>query len=851
MDAKLNSLPAIDDFEKAYLLLQYAHENGFRSASITDLYNWLNLKLQISGIDMAPVPPGSELPTPPSDEQRRITPVSSGSYTWNGNTYTVPEGYTGTLFWNSSSWSLTTQELPRVEIDDSILEGSSNAVAGKAVYNALEMSSVADNLSWQKIYIRNENTSRQDLSDGAKRLYRTSSSIAGWAYCHLSLDEGVFWQRDHQYFFAIDMLPVQLDVNNLSIIPKKDTQTTIGSAELRSLPEVGSRGLLTGVISIALNVADSQLIQFQFGNFAAGQTMDVTLYSWIVIDLTASGVSYEEAKSWVETNGAKPSYGAEPGFVKKIEGKQLSTNDFTDAYKEKVDNAFTPTLQTIYSNLATQFGKVGVQGSVLATTEGDAIRLRNSNTSAIGWRGYNFRIDSDKTFVRGHKYLVAFDIVVTQNTLTEGGGSESGNNYFIVVAKNNAANLTISSVGDLSSLVTGTRGLTFAEIQIADSNVDGARWVYMQIGNYGVSQTFDITVYDMMVIDLTESNLTFADAQTLVRERGISADSYSVIKDLVYRSLNANRADVASSVESITIGGTIDVWGDSLVAQGWGNDLSNILKRSVVSHGYGGKISTYIRDKFLADPNITIRPQILSVGRNNIEDYETIIDDLRIMVSAMGHENYLILMPPNGNYGDINGTTPEELSEFKGGDRYDVFQKLSEHLQFEYADNFLDTRRGTINSYNNGNVRLLEPFVQPQVGEDVSITVSDAVFLTTYNPTDVTKFGSSIMERIAIGGVNGKYDIYEVVSVESETDLTVRLHESNRIAPGGIVQNRITYPEETSSVMYLRVMQNADLLCKKLDTTQSTFRSDAIHMSPRGLACLAEVVARKVSALKI
>lgn len=93
--------------------------NGDNGESMAPQFDQLKQYLSITGIDLNPsdYPPGSELPTGPLGENRRITNVIPGSYTWNGNTYTVPDGYTGTLFWNGSSWSLTTQELPQAEID--------------------------------------------------------------------------------------------------------------------------------------------------------------------------------------------------------------------------------------------------------------------------------------------------------------------------------------------------------------------------------------------------------------------------------------------------------------------------------------------------------------------------------------------------------------------------------------------------------------------------------------------------------------------------------------------------------------------------------------------------------------
>src|SRR5690606_35330166 len=50
MDAKLNSLPAITDFEAAYIIAQYAHENGLRAATGKDFYLWITGMLDLLGL---------------------------------------------------------------------------------------------------------------------------------------------------------------------------------------------------------------------------------------------------------------------------------------------------------------------------------------------------------------------------------------------------------------------------------------------------------------------------------------------------------------------------------------------------------------------------------------------------------------------------------------------------------------------------------------------------------------------------------------------------------------------------------------------------------------------------------
>ncbi|TYP89429.1 hypothetical protein BC792_12730 [Sphingobacterium allocomposti] len=114
--------------------------NGDNGESMAPQFDQLKQYLSITGIDLNPsdYPPGSALPTGPLGENRRITNVIPGSYTWNGNTYTVPEGYTGTLFWNGSSWSLTTQELPVPEGTNLVVKNGTEIVNQDGVFRAVD-----------------------------------------------------------------------------------------------------------------------------------------------------------------------------------------------------------------------------------------------------------------------------------------------------------------------------------------------------------------------------------------------------------------------------------------------------------------------------------------------------------------------------------------------------------------------------------------------------------------------------------------------------------------------------------------------------------------------------------------
>jgi len=554
-----------------------------------------------------------------------------------------------------------------------------------------------------------------------------------------------------------------------------------------------------------------------------------TIEDWSAKDFPIGSSVYYNGKIYYNATTAAASTdvpGVSSNWVAKLEG---------------IENL--PKIETIfYNNLSSDFTKVQKEGgaTVVQTINPDGSLNLKKLAGVVGnWSGYNFALNSDQNFKLDHTYAVYFDLIVNKNTLTETGGSNTGNNVFNITYKNNNSSLGIGGWSPLNSIVTGARGIvSVAKPVVASANLtENSRWIYMQFGAFtSDTSEFDITIYNMFVVDLTEHNLTKEQMDIYISENGLDLDEF---KDTFY-DITVAKSKVAENAEN---GGSspntaiIDIWGDSLVAQGYGTTIGTLLGRTVITNGYGGKKSSYIRDIFLANPIVKTRPQIINVGRNNVSNYETVIDDIRAMVDYMGHQNFLIGCPPNGGYG-TNGEGATETSNF---------YKLEKILAAEYGANFLNTRLGTIYTYDNGNIKLLSSFTQPAVGTNVQISVSDTAFLTTYNANDLAIWPDR-MNKIVIGGVNGTYDIYEVVSVDSATLMTVKLITSNRVAVGGTVTNLVD-DGGNNSVIYLRVMQNADYYCLSNEITQSTFRSDGIHMSPRGLQTIAKVVARKVKTM--
>ena len=342
------------------------------------------------------------------------------------------------------------------------------------------------------------------------------------------------------------------------------------------------------------------------------------------------------------------------------------------------------------------------------------------------------------------------------------------------------------------------------------------------------------------------------DHPTINIEYSITDDGYLyVVSDFeAYRlelkpSLKKDLEYLKNGISYSGIKNTIECWGDSLTQQKYGKYIEGT---TVYTHGFGGKTSTYIRDEFLKNHNPN-RTQVIWVGRNNYTETDVVIDDVRDIVSTLKHNDFVIMNPPNGYYGEFGTNGEDGTGEMKGGNAHSKFLELEKRLSEEYPSNFLNIRKAVIEGWRMGNVKLLSDFVQPSVGNNVTIEVSNATFLTTYNNYDLERFGQGFMAKIRIG-VNGNYDVYKIVEKIDDTHLTIQLEEINRISSGNTVGN-IVDSGGTDSIKYLRVMQNADYMCWLYDTTLSTFRKDGIHMTEDGLKLVAQIVSRKLTSMKL
>lgn len=452
------------------------------------------------------------------------------------------------------------------------------------------------------------------------------------------------------------------------------------------------------------------------------------------------------------------------------------------------------------------------------------------------WCFLNFKLDDGFVWKKNHKYYVALDILVRKDT-------HSIDNMYSradLIPKFDNSH-TVGSFTLKEVIKIGERGLYKAEIFIDRDTIDSypnAKRLYWQFGpKYDLESEFDATVYNICVYDLgeygSEEFIKWDEINNAVYSKGLFPYESKVIHSVV-----AERTKKRD----------IELWGDSLTAQNYGKFLSEIIDENVFVYGFGGKTSTYIRDEFISVANKS-RTQVIWVGRNNYHEAEVVVDDIRDMISHLGHSDFVIMCPPNGYYGNFgtNGTDGE--GELKGGSGYNKFIELEKRLSEEYPSNFLNIRKAVIQGWRMGNVKLLEGFTQPNVGDEITISVSDAKFLTTYNQYDLERWGDSVVKKIRIG-LNGNYDTYDVIELVDETHLKVRLYDIKNIQSGSSVENIID-SGGNNAVKYLRVVQNADYLCWLYDTTLSTFRKDGIHMSDGGLKLVAEIVERKLRSMNL
>lgn len=501
----------------------------------------------------------------------------------------------------------------------------------------------------------------------------------------------------------------------------------------------------------------------------------------------------------------------------------------------KVQNSFTELSSNVKSiigesttfNVANQsVAGAGGTGIKRTTNEDGSINIKlEEGTGQSGYYWVGFKLNEGCVWDINHQYAIAVDVKFNQNSK-----SDSNLNSFGIYGKKNW-NTNVIQFAAVNKLPTGERGTILYEVYKTFSGVQDGSNIFLQVGKFDNTGFFDIDIYRVCVVDLTASNLSYNEFANYI-SRNVFDEKLNFVKNSQYATFAA-QSTVAEFAEAMKQK-DIDIWGDSLTAQAhkWGDYLSTLTGRNVYSHGFGGRTSTYIRDQFLSGYNRD-RACILWVGRNNNTRVESILDDIRIMVDTLGHNDFLIMPVINGAYS----------GEYRGGKYYENFIEIADRLSKEYPDNFLDIRSAIINGWRGANVQLVSAFTQPEIGGEINIEVSDAQSLTTLNEYDTNSVNKFVI------GLNHQYDIYSVISTDGNV-IRAKLESANRIKPGGLVNNLVDPSNDisvgtSSAIEYLRVMQYGDYYCiNELDTIPSSARTDLVHLTDACKEFVAKIVAR-------
>lgn len=384
---------------------------------------------------------------------------------------------------------------------------------------------------------------------------------------------------------------------------------------------------------------------------------------------------------------------------------------------------------------------------------------------------------------------------------------------------------TAVTVGAFTNIIVpdvGTTAIVTSTATITGDTTDPAV-LQLQLGiKSSVGDSLDLTIKNLVCIDMgiNESIYTEEELNNFIDDFGIDYVS-RVFQDSMFsaKSKHAETADIA--IKTQPVADIIGV-GDSLMAQNWVQFIGEKTGRNTQAWGYGGKTSAYIRDRFFENLTDENREStfIFCVGRNNYQETDFIIEDLRDMIDAIGHNRFIILPPPNGNY------VGEELD----GVNYHRFIELERRQSAEFFSNFFNTRDFVIDGWPMLDINLTASFVQPAVGSTVQIEVSDAVKLNIWNSSDVGSSGR-VPEYMNIICVGNKeiYDTYELISVDSDNLITLKLQTAGRIAVGSTVENPLDLLNEARYT--LKVFQYVDLYYYDRRVPASTYRKDTIHIN--------------------
>jgi len=137
-------------------------------------------------------------------------------------------------------------------------------------------------------------------------------------------------------------------------------------------------------------------------------------------------------------------------------------------------------------------------------------------------------------------------------------------------------------------------------------------------------------------------------------------------------------------------------WGDSLTygtgavnagGKSWPEWFAELTGANVVNKGVGGQISTQIKARMLAAPELHKAFTVIWAGRNNAYATDAIKADIAEMVAALGHDNYLVIGITNGA-DEIRSADPNYPTRWK----LQQIDKVNAALKQTYGKLFVDVR---------------------------------------------------------------------------------------------------------------------------------------------------------------
>lgn len=177
----------------------------------------------------------------------------------------------------------------------------------------------------------------------------------------------------------------------------------------------------------------------------------------------------------------------------------------------------------------------------------------------------------------------------------------------------------------------------------------------------------------------------------IVAEATLAQNPKTQPKIMAETGLRYSVTDTAGMVPLVVFWGEsyfqgVGATGDSILT----TRFQNISNMYAYNRGVGGETSTQIKTRFLAQPELRDRIQVFSAGRNNFNQTQIVLADIREMVDSVKkrHNRYVVLSVPNGG------------GEPSGGTQYNQIKAINDSLAIEYGEHYLDWRAYIVSQYD-------------------------------------------------------------------------------------------------------------------------------------------------------